>query len=242
MPVQPGSACCFPFFSKNAGKSSWFNPSLLKNILLPAVQVIGETLRLDHEVETVRRQCKGFEEELNLVYQIDEKIHSTSRSHSGLAQLVGKSGRFLGIAYSVLLIPSKRIRVSATHSSWKSVNRKAVDKYLLESLFPQLEGLRLPTVFEVPPVAGSDNPSEQGYQALLSPLMDRSGNLEGVLAQLGRIRDVVFGESRHTIHVAYRSQGRICHRAVIRSDDRPDESFRLRGPVARVDEVAQDGR
>ncbi len=28
-------------FSKNAGKASSFNPSLLKNILLPAVQVIG---------------------------------------------------------------------------------------------------------------------------------------------------------------------------------------------------------
>ena len=33
-------------FSKNAGKSSWFNPSLLKGILQPAVDMIGESLRL----------------------------------------------------------------------------------------------------------------------------------------------------------------------------------------------------
>ena len=33
-------------FSKNAGKASSFNPSLLKNILLPAVEVIGESVRL----------------------------------------------------------------------------------------------------------------------------------------------------------------------------------------------------
>ena len=37
-------------FSKNAGKSSWFNPSMLNNILKPAVQIIGETLRLNHEM------------------------------------------------------------------------------------------------------------------------------------------------------------------------------------------------
>ena len=47
-------------------------------------------------------------------------------------QLVGQSGRFLGIAYNVLLMPGKRIRISATHSSWKKVNRKVLDRYLVE--------------------------------------------------------------------------------------------------------------
>jgi len=174
-------------FSKNAGKSSWFNPSLLKKILQPVVEVIGENLRLLRQLELVREESEISDRELKLVYQVDEKIHGSSRSHSGLAQLIGQSGRFLGISYSVLLLPSKRIRVSATHSSWKSVNRKAVDKYLIETLFPRLEGQRVPAIFEVPAIEGSDNIADRGYQAMLCPLVDRSGNLEGVLAQLSRI-------------------------------------------------------
>ncbi|MEE8539004.1 MAG: EAL domain-containing protein, partial [Woeseiaceae bacterium] len=128
-------------------------------------------------------------------YKVDEKIHGVSRSHAGLAQLIGQSGRFLGIAYSVLLLPSKRIRISATHSSWKHVNRKVLDKYIIEKLFPKLEGQRAPLVFEVPPVEGSTNIADQGYQAMLCPLIDKAGNVEGVLAQLGRVNNTLFDKS-----------------------------------------------
>ena len=184
-------------FSKNAGKSSWFNPSLLQNILKPAVEVIGENLRLNQEIISKAERAELAEKELQLVYQVDEKIHGTSRSHAGLAQLIGQSGRFLGIAYSVLLMPSKRIRISATHSTWKNVNRKAVDKYLLDTLFKKLEGQRTPVIFEIPAVEESDNPAEQGYQAMLCPLLDRNGNIEGILAQLGRVSGRPFSET-HT--------------------------------------------
>ena len=199
MPVVAGSdeslGVLVAVFSKNAGKSSWFNPSLLKNILEPAVEVIGESLRLNRELALRDQRNERVENELQLIYKVDEKIHGTSRSHAGLAQLIGQSGRFLNIAYSVLLIPTKRIRISASHSSWKSVNRKAVDKYLLDKLFPKLDSTRGPVVFEVPAVEGSDNPAEQGYQALLSPLLDNGGNVEGILAQLGQVKGQPFDES-----------------------------------------------
>ena len=104
-------------FSRNAGKSSSFNPKMLANILRPAVDLIGESLVLGRSLQAATSQGELTEKELKLVYEVDEKIHGMSQSHAGLAQLVGQSGRFLGIAYSVLLIPSKRIRVSATHSS-----------------------------------------------------------------------------------------------------------------------------
>jgi len=174
-------------FSRNAGKSSWFNPKLLQNILLPAVDVIRDNLYLQQQLSlTEERACRA-EDELQLIYRVDEKIHGTSRSHAGLAQLIGQSGRFLGIAYSVLLLPAKRIRISATHSSWKNVNRKSLDKYLMDTLYPRLDGQRAPVIYDVPPVPGSDNPAEQGYQAMLCPLYDHAGNLEGVIAQLGRV-------------------------------------------------------
>ncbi len=182
-------------FSKNAGKASSFNPSLLKNILLPAVEVIGESVRLNAQLNEIVNRAETAENELELVYKVDEKIHGVSRSHAGLAQLIGQSGRFLEIAYSVLLLPSKRIRISATHSSWKNVNRKALDKYIIEQLFPKLEGQRASVIFEVPPVEGSDNIADQGYQTMLCPLIDRAGNVEGVLAQLGRVDKKPFGKS-----------------------------------------------
>ena len=182
-------------FSRNAGKSSSFNPSSLANILAPAVAVIGDGLYVEQRLQVAESAGSDAEAELKLVYEIDEKIHGTSRSHSSLAQLVGQSGRFLGIAYSVLLIPSKRIRISATHSSWKNVNRKALDKYLINELFQKLEDQRSPVIFEVPAVNGSDRPSEQAYQAMLCPLLDQVGNLEGVLALMCRVSNKPFEES-----------------------------------------------
>ncbi len=182
-------------FSRNAGKSSSFNPSLLANILAPAVAVIGEGLYVEQRLQVAEISGSDAEAELKLVYEIDEKVHGTSRSHSSLAQLVGQSGRFLGIAYSVLLIPSKRIHISATHSSWKNVNRKVLDRYLIDHLMPKIDGQRSPLVFEIPGIEGSDNVAEQGFQALLCPLVDKRGNVEGVLAQLGRLNARVFSKT-----------------------------------------------
>ena len=174
-------------FSKNAGKSASFNPSLLKSILDPAVELIGEGLNTGSRLDRALRQTATATKELELVYQIDEKVHGAKTRHSSLAQLVGQSGRHLGINYSVLLIPSKRIRISATHSTWKAVNRKVVDRYLIEQLLPRLEGERQPVIFQIPAVEGSNDAAAHGYQALLTPLMDSQNNVEGVLAQLGRV-------------------------------------------------------
>jgi len=182
-------------FSRNAGKSSAFNPKMLTSILRPAVDLIGESLTVGRQLEDAARRTEEAEKELTLVYEVDEKIHGTSRSHAGLAQLVGQSGRFLGIAYSVLLIPGKRIRVSATHSSWKNVNRKVLDRYLIDHMIPKLEGKRWPAVFEIPGIEGDDSTPEKGFQTLLSPLLDRHGNLEGVMAQLGRVNAGEFSKS-----------------------------------------------
>ena len=181
-------------FSRNAGKSSSFNPTMITNILAPALELIGEGLIVSQQLHDDAQRIEDIENELTLVYEIDEKIHGSSRSHAGLAQLVGQSGRFLGIAYSVLLIPGKRIRVSATHSSWKSVNRKVLDRYLVDHMLPKLEGKRWPTVFEIPGIEGADNTPEQGFQTLLCPLLDKHGNLEGVLAQLGRVNQDEFSK------------------------------------------------
>ena len=188
-------------FSRNAGKSSWFNPNLLNDILAPAVAVIAEGMSVGQELRDALEQGKHAETELKLVYEVDEKIHGQSRSHAGLAQLVGQSGRFLGIAYSVLLMPSKRIRISATHSSWKDVNRRALDRYLIDHMLPKLENRRSPAVFEIPAVDGGDTLADRGYHALLCPVVDQQGSVEGMLALLSRVS----GEPFTTAHRRFMS-------------------------------------
>ncbi len=176
---------------------------MIHNILAPALELLGEGIVVSQELHSATRTSDQTERELTLVYEIDEKIHGTSRSHAGLAQLVGQSGRFLGIAYSVLLIPNKRIRVSATHSSWKNVNRKVLDRYLVDHMLPKLEGKRWPSIFEIPGIEGADDTPEQAFQTLLCPLVDKHGNLEGMLAQLGRVNGEDFSnhERRFMAHI-----------------------------------------
>jgi len=188
VPDQEGRApgLLVALFSKNDGKSSSFNPSLIKTILQPAIEMIGESLRIGRQMRDLERSVDDIEKELDFLYAVDEKLHGSSGRHSSLAQLVGRSGRYLGINYSVLLIPSKRIRISATHSSWKNVNRKVLDRYLVDQLMPKLEGQRKPIIFEIP-ADDTPNSAESGYQALLCPVLDGQGNVEGVLAQLGRV-------------------------------------------------------
>ncbi|HEX5787004.1 MAG TPA: diguanylate cyclase, partial [Woeseiaceae bacterium] len=179
-------------FSRNAGKSSWFNPGMLHGVLEPAVDMIADTFGLRRELELRIQQRDAAEAELRLVYDIDEQIHGKSRSNAALAKLVGQSGRYLNICYSVLLIPPKRIRISATHSSWKNVNRKVLDRYLVEQILPQIDGKYHPLVFEMPAGDGLPDVESQGYQTLVCPIMDQSGNTQGVLAQLGRVNQRPF--------------------------------------------------
>ena len=173
-------------FSKNDGKAASFNPILIKKVLEPAIELIGESLCVGKELQELEDKVVETSKELDFIYKVDEKIHGASGRHSSLAQIVGRSGRYLGINYSVLLIPSKRIRISATHSSWKNVTRKVLDRYLIEHLMPKLDGQRKPVILKISSDYTPDS-KETGYQALLCPLLDKQGNVEGVFAQLGKV-------------------------------------------------------
>lgn len=199
---QDGIGLFVAAFPPNAGTSSWFKPDELRKDLEPAVKLLGESAHLQQKLSAAAGRADRVLQELKLLYQIDEKIHGASKRHASLAQLVGQSGRFLEIGYSVLLLPSKRIRVGGTHSAWKHVNRKALDKYLSNSLFPRLKGHRAPVIFEVPAVPGSIDIAEQGFQAMVCPLIDRMGNVEGMLALLGRVNREPF-RSSHSRFMSY---------------------------------------
>ena len=190
-------------FPRNEDPSSLLDRGALPGVLESALPLLESCLHLDRSLAAETGRADEAEHELKLVYRIDERIHDHSQSHGRLAELVGQSGRFLGIAYSVLLLPAKRIRISATHSTWKDVNRKALDRYLIDKLLPRLQGHRSPVVFEIPAIPGSTGVADQGYQTLVCPVLDRRGNLEGMLAQLGRIDGQPFraSHSRFMSHI-----------------------------------------
>ena len=208
VPVGPraDSGSLAVVFSRNAGKSASFNPRLIRDVLAPALGVIAANLGAGQAANDVAGELAALRDELQLIFEIDELTHGTSRGQAGLARLVGKSGRFLEAAYSVLLIPSKRLRISATHSSWKSVNRKLLDRFLVQELLPHLDGRRTPLVFDVPAVDGIDSAAAAGFETLLAPIVDRSGNVEGALALLGRMNGNRFdaGHRRFMAHIARR--------------------------------------
>jgi hypothetical protein len=57
-------------FSRNAGKSSSFNPDALATILRPAIELIGESLILSRALVATRQRYQDKEKELALVYEV----------------------------------------------------------------------------------------------------------------------------------------------------------------------------
>jgi hypothetical protein len=85
----------------------------------------------------------------------------------------------------------------------------------------------------VPPVEGSTNIADQGYQAMLCPLIDRAGNVEGVLAQLGRVNNTLFDKShmRFMSHIV-RKVEYVIEQSFDVMTGRPDEPLGIRGATA----------
>jgi diguanylate cyclase (GGDEF)-like protein len=67
------------------------------------------------------------------------------------------------------------------------VKRKVLDRYLVEQILPRVEGQHAPIIFEMSGEEGVAAVGDQSYQALICPLSDQAGNVQGVLAQLGRV-------------------------------------------------------
>ncbi len=195
-------------FSKSDGDASALNTSLLNTILEPALDVIGESMRIGNELHARAKSASELEKELEFVYDVDDRIYSASGQHSSLAHLVGRSGRHLNINYSVLLIPGKRIRISATHSSWKELNRRAIDRYLTDNLLPKLQGHRRPVNYKIPTIKDDGNESQAGYRALLCPVRDPQGNVIGAIAQLIELDERKFtkSERRFMAHMSRKAE------------------------------------
>ena len=69
-----------------------------------------------------------------------------------------------------------------------------LDRYLIEHIMPKLDGKRKPVILKISSEFTPDS-EETGYQALLCPLLDKQGNIEGIFAQLGKVNKTNFSRN-----------------------------------------------
>ena len=90
-------------------------------------------------------------------------------------------------------------------------------------MMPKLEGKRWPSVFEIPGIEGAtdETPEQRLSRPCSARFLDNQGNLEGVLAQLGRVNDDEFsrrGDRRFMAHIVRKVEYVI--EQIVRCNDR----------------------
>src|SRR6056297_788128 len=136
----------------------------------------------------------GAHAELDLLYELEQQLEEAPHGQAQLAGLVRACGRHLGVGYSVLILPSKQIRIGATHRSWKGADRRALDEVIVGRFLPRLSRRRTPSVLDIATVPEGVSQAGDGYQLLLCPVRERGGRVSGVFALAGRTGGSGFGE------------------------------------------------
>ncbi|WP_405221141.1 putative bifunctional diguanylate cyclase/phosphodiesterase [Lentisalinibacter sediminis] len=140
----------------------------------------------------------GAHAELDLLYDLEQQLEEAPHGQAQLAGLVRACGRHLDVGYSVLILPSKQIRIGATHRSWKGADRRALDEVIVRRFLPRLSRRRTPSVLDIATVPDgvrqAGDGDNDGYQLLLCPVRERGGRVSGVFALAGRTDGSSFGE------------------------------------------------
>ncbi len=156
-------------------------------IMRPAADLVDVFRRSQREGEHGQQAANSARTELELLYDLDEQLDQAPHGQARLARLVGGCARHLGIGYSVLILPSKRVRISATHPSWKKADRRALDTAIVKRFLPSLSRRTTPSILDVSQVPPGVEGLEGGYQVLLCPLREGAHRVAGVLALVGRV-------------------------------------------------------
>ncbi len=141
--------------------------------------------------------------ELDLLYELEKQLDAAPHGQAQLARLIRVCARHLEVGYSVLILPSKQIRISVTHPSWKGADRRALDRVFIRRFLPSLSRRRSPSVLDVarlPPGVAQDGDARgggtgTGYQVVLCPLREGGNRVNGVLALAGRVGGRPFGRA-----------------------------------------------
>ncbi len=141
----------------------------------------------------------GARSELDLLYELEDQLEEAPHGQGQLAGLVRACGRHIGAGYSVLILPSKQIRISATHRSWKGADRRALDEVIVRRFLPGLARRRSPSVLDVATLPDGVEQGSDGYQLLLCPVREHGGRVNGVFALVGRIDGSPFGETERRL-------------------------------------------
>lgn len=133
--------------------------------------------------------------ELELLYRLDEQVAKESHGQSRLLRLIGELTRHLNMSYTVLLVPSKNIRISVTHGNWKQVDRRALDQHLLRVIFPQYAESTSPVLLQMPKLPKGALGSADSYQTIINTVRDRNNDPVGVLASFCQVDGLALAQS-----------------------------------------------
>lgn len=132
--------------------------------------------------DSLRVALNDAQAELELIYGLASKLANETHGQAKLSRLLRELTRYLGMSYSVLLIPSRRIRIRVAHRNWKGVDRAAFDRDLLRNILPRFADVEKPVILhrnELPRGALGDH---HKWQMILVPVRDEHGQPIGVLA------------------------------------------------------------
>ena len=130
---------------------------------------------------------------------MEEATHGQAK----LTRLISALTRHLGMSYTVLLVPSKSIRISVAHPDWKQVNRRKIDDRMLRRLFPTYA-----TLLQLPELPAQAAGPQGPYQVLLASVRDVAGEPVGMLATFCAVnrRPMTARDARLVTYVARRAR------------------------------------
>lgn len=156
----------------------------------------------------LQQRLARMRSELDWIYDLDAKLALASHGQAKLSRLVGELTRLLNMSYSVLLVPSRNIRISMTHGNWKQVDRRNLDQKLLKRIVPRYADSHKPVVLQLPHAPSGAEGLTGPCQLVVQTLSDEHDDMKGVLACFCRVDGLPLdnGVDRQMAYVARRAK------------------------------------
>ncbi|MEO0366643.1 MAG: EAL domain-containing protein [Pseudomonadota bacterium] len=131
--------------------------------------------------DSLRIALSDAQRELDLIYGLERKLVSETHGQARLSRLLRELTRHLGMSYSVLLIPSRRIRIRLANRQWKGIDKGAFDQNLLREVLPKFANVDQPVVLQRKELPHGATGPARPWQMLLAPVRDEHEQPIGLL-------------------------------------------------------------
>lgn len=132
--------------------------------------------------DSLRIALSDAHRELDLIYGLEQRLETETHGQARLSRLLRELTHHIGMSYSVLLVPSRRIRIRIAHRSWNGIDKKAFDHELLRDVLPKFANIEQPVVLQRRGLPRGASGKDDKWQMILAPVRDEHQQPIGVLA------------------------------------------------------------